>query len=139
MIHITEGSKPSHEPTKKELQGGTTKWNLKHLPKGADSDAFTTMVTPFVKIKAGTLEPWATLSSAQIQEIIDNVYGPEHFTVEEDDVWCGLVSIGDSYSILILLSRSFGRLPIAFKIGAMHLPPQPPMLFGHTSMILKTL
>lgn len=75
MIRITEGPKPSREPTKKELRGGSNKWQLKHLPEGADPDAFTSMVAPLAKIKAGTLDPWANLSVPQIQGIVDDVYG----------------------------------------------------------------
>jgi hypothetical protein len=93
MIRITEGPKPSREPTKKQLRGGANKWQLKHLPEGADPDAFTSMVTPLAKIKAGTLEPWASLSVVQIQEIVEDVYGPGRFTVEDEDMWCGLVRV----------------------------------------------
>lgn len=93
MIRITESTKPSREPTKKELRGGANKWQLKHLPEGADSDAFTLLVTPLAKIKAGTLDPWASLTTMHIQDIVDDVYGPGRFKVEDDDVWCGLVRL----------------------------------------------
>jgi hypothetical protein len=92
MIKITEPTKPSRELTKKELRNGANKWKLSHLPSDADQDAFTKYVTPLAKIKAGTLDPWEGLSTAQIQEIVDDVYGPGRFPVEDNDVWCGLVS-----------------------------------------------
>jgi hypothetical protein len=92
MIKITEASKPRREPTKKELRNGANKWKLSHLPADADRDAFTKYVTPLAKIKAGTLDPWEGLSTAQVQEIVDHTYGPRRFSVDDNDVWCGLVS-----------------------------------------------
>ena len=92
MIKITELSKPHHEPTKKELCNGANKWKLSHLPADTDCDAFTKYITPLAKIKAGTLDPWEGLSTAQVQEIVDNIYGPGHFSVDNNDVWCGVVS-----------------------------------------------
>jgi hypothetical protein len=92
MINIKEVSKPRREQTKKELRNGANKWKLSHLPADADRDAFTKYVTPLAKIKAGMLDPWEGLSTAQVQRIVDDIYGPGHFSVDDDDVWCGLVS-----------------------------------------------
>lgn len=42
---------------------------------------------------AGTLSPWSGLTVAQIQVIIDKVYGADKYTVVPGDVWCGLVCV----------------------------------------------
>ncbi|KAG6874333.1 hypothetical protein C0992_007887, partial [Termitomyces sp. T32_za158] len=80
-----------HVVTLTELRGGKKKWNLNHLPSGTSSQ-FTSMVIPLVKEKAGTLAPWATLSTPELQSIIDAVYKRGTYVVKSGDVWHGLVS-----------------------------------------------
>lgn len=80
------------QPTKKEARNGDLKWRLAHLPPGTDT-AFTNHVVPLAKAKAGEqVIAWSELGVPQIQEIIDEVYGPGCHTVVANDVWCGLVS-----------------------------------------------
>jgi hypothetical protein len=120
MIKITEVSKPRREPTKKELRNGATKWKLSHLPADADRDAFTKFITPLAKIKAGTLDPWEGLSTAQVQEIVDETYGPGAWAF-----LCGRQRCGVVWSVLYLLFQpalhllTEHRLHIAFKAGEM--------------------
>ncbi|KAG6917984.1 hypothetical protein DXG01_016994 [Tephrocybe rancida] len=77
--------------TQTELRGGTKKWMLNHLPPEM-SVAFMDQVIPLAKEKVGTLVPWANLMSAEIQVIIDTIYGPGKYIVEGGDVWHGLIS-----------------------------------------------
>ena len=81
----------SQAVTKKQARGGDARWKLGHLPPGTDKK-FTDSVVPLVKLKAGTLAPWAGLNHEQVQNIVDVVFGEGEFVVEDGDVWCGLVS-----------------------------------------------
>ena len=81
----------SQPVTKKQAWGGDTQWKLRHLPPGTDKK-FTDSVVPLVKLKAGTLAPWAGLNHEQVQKIVDAVFGQGKFVVADGDVWCGLVS-----------------------------------------------
>lgn len=85
------------QSTKKAQRGGATKWTLNHLPPGT-GPAFTEVLIPLAKIKAGTLDAWEGLSPQHIQHLIDVTYPGEGHIVEDDDVWSGLVSIGFSPS-----------------------------------------
>ncbi|KAG6914488.1 hypothetical protein DXG01_016962 [Tephrocybe rancida] len=80
-----------HVVTMTELRGGSRKWNLTHLPLDT-STKFMNEVVPLAKEKVGTLAPWANLSSAELQKIIDMVYGVGAYTVQGGDVWNGLIS-----------------------------------------------
>ncbi|KAG6821943.1 hypothetical protein H0H92_015976, partial [Tricholoma furcatifolium] len=84
-------SKSLHPVSKKEARGGKAKWGLEHLPAGT-SKKFTDEVAPLAMQKAGTLAPWAHLSTEQIQAIVDRVYGPDEYEVEFGDVWTDLIS-----------------------------------------------
>jgi hypothetical protein len=85
-------SKPVVQPTKKEARNGDLKWHLAHLPSGTDS-MFTNYVVPLSKVKAGEqVHAWSELGVQQIQEVINEVFGQGFYTVESNDVWCGLVS-----------------------------------------------
>ncbi|KAG6912922.1 hypothetical protein DXG01_011118, partial [Tephrocybe rancida] len=77
--------------TKTEIRGGSRKWTLSHLPPDT-SDKFTSEVVPLAKEKVGTLAPWASLTSAEIQAIVDTVYGPGAHIITGGDVWHGLIS-----------------------------------------------
>ncbi|KAJ7930654.1 hypothetical protein B0H13DRAFT_1858467 [Mycena leptocephala] len=78
--------------TGKAARGGDSKWTLKHLPDNT-ADKFTYDVVPLAReqVGAGTLSPWSGLTVAQIQVIIDKVYGADKYTVVPGDVWCGLI------------------------------------------------
>ncbi|KAM6496627.1 hypothetical protein JOM56_007100 [Amanita muscaria] len=77
--------------TLKESRGGADKWTEHHLPSDAKAD-FKDMVVPLAKKRAGNLEPWATLSTKDVQEIVDEVYGAGKFHVHDDDVFVGLTN-----------------------------------------------
>ncbi|KAM6489963.1 hypothetical protein JOM56_014542 [Amanita muscaria] len=76
--------------TLKESRGGADKWTEHHLPSDAKAD-FKDVVVPLAKKRAGNLEPWATLSTKDVQEIVDEVYGAGKFHVHDDDVFVGLL------------------------------------------------
>ena len=78
------------QSTKKAQRGGALKWTLNHLPYGTSS-AFTELLVPLAKIKAGTLDAWEGLSPQHIQHLVDVTYPGEGHIVEDDDVWSGLV------------------------------------------------
>ncbi|KAJ7877131.1 hypothetical protein B0H13DRAFT_2347293 [Mycena leptocephala] len=80
--------------TGKAAHGGDSKWTLKHLPDNT-ADKFTYNVVPLAREQAGagTLSPWSGLTVAQIQVIIDKVYGADKYTVVPGDMWCGLKGI----------------------------------------------
>lgn len=91
MIKIENNHQHSALPmTQKDARGGDKKWQLKHLPAGT-ADIFTKDVVPHAREKAGTLNPWNTLSVRQIQDLVDEVYGNGQYVVTEDNVWFGLV------------------------------------------------
>ncbi|KAF5374165.1 hypothetical protein D9615_008849 [Tricholomella constricta] len=79
--------------TKKAQRGGAEKWTLKHLPSGTEA-AFSALVVSLARKKVGSREgdPWETLATEDIQYIVDTVFGVGEHEVEDDDVWCGLVS-----------------------------------------------
>ncbi|KAG6852257.1 hypothetical protein C0991_001508, partial [Blastosporella zonata] len=78
--------------TQRELRGGTKKWTLSHLPNGT-SDDFTNLLLPRVRRINGSLAPWSTLSTQQLQDIVDDVFGEGAQHVSDDaNVWKGLTS-----------------------------------------------
>ncbi|KAJ7778851.1 hypothetical protein DFH07DRAFT_796241 [Mycena maculata] len=102
---INIASVPPRRLTKKEQRGNAKKWTLQHLPPGTSSQ-FTNGVAPLVRELAGTLHPWAGLTVAQMQHIVDRVYKQGSFapadakhdpnavvhTVDEDGPWWGLIN-----------------------------------------------
>lgn len=75
------------------------RWTTRHLPPDTITQ-FTGTVTRLAKIKAGTIAPWSKLTYSQVQEIVDLVFGKGVHTVEDGDVWCGLVSLHTSLQCL---------------------------------------
>ncbi|PPQ76985.1 hypothetical protein CVT24_009480 [Panaeolus cyanescens] len=79
--------------SKKQQRGGDKKWSLKHLPGVGTSEKFTSVLVPLAKVKvAASAHPWMPLSVEEVQELVNTVFPDEEFTVEDDDVWCGLIS-----------------------------------------------
>ncbi|KAK0439938.1 uncharacterized protein EV420DRAFT_1582957 [Desarmillaria tabescens] len=73
----------------KQARGGDKRWKASHLPEGAQikfADVFTRRLREFT----GTLEPWANPTIAEIQGLVDEVYGTKKFEVKQNDVWMGL-------------------------------------------------
>ncbi|KAG6825115.1 hypothetical protein H0H92_004666 [Tricholoma furcatifolium] len=89
MVKIT--SKPFVPKTQKELRGGKKKWNLDHLPDERAREGFRNTMVYLVKEKAGTLAPWAGLSTKEVQEIVNIVFGEGEYSVTSSDAWTGLV------------------------------------------------
>ncbi|KAJ7934802.1 hypothetical protein B0H13DRAFT_2305260 [Mycena leptocephala] len=81
---------PPKAPTRREVRGGTAKWDLKHLPPGT-SEQFTDEVVPLARELVGRLRPWAKLSVPQVQGIVDRVFGKDEHIVTADGPWMGLV------------------------------------------------
>ncbi|KAF8810994.1 hypothetical protein BYT27DRAFT_7208870 [Phlegmacium glaucopus] len=80
--------------TQREARGGSgKKWRLEHLPKDT-SEAFTNQLVPLAKSLAGSLSPWEGFSREQVQELVDKIYGPAQFTVQNApiDPWAPLMS-----------------------------------------------
>ncbi|KAJ6598059.1 hypothetical protein B0H10DRAFT_1959477 [Mycena sp. CBHHK59/15] len=80
------------ELTGKAARGGDAKWTLKHLPPDT-AEKFTNDVVPLAREQAGVgaLSPWGGLTVAQIQVIVDKVYGTGVHIVGPKDVWVGLI------------------------------------------------
>ncbi|KAG6807498.1 hypothetical protein H0H92_007275, partial [Tricholoma furcatifolium] len=78
MVKIT--SKPFVPKTQKELRGGKKKWNLDHLPDERAREGFRNTMVYLVKEKAGTLAPWAGLSTKDVQEIVNTVFGEGEYS-----------------------------------------------------------
>ncbi|KAJ6613533.1 hypothetical protein B0H10DRAFT_2191936 [Mycena sp. CBHHK59/15] len=83
---------PPRAPTRKQLRGGSVKWTLKHLPTGTSSQ-FTDEVVPLACELVGSeqIKPWAKLTVAQIQGIVDRVFGEGVHEVTPDGAWVGLL------------------------------------------------
>ncbi|KAJ6595932.1 hypothetical protein B0H10DRAFT_2197280 [Mycena sp. CBHHK59/15] len=83
------------ELTGKAVRGGDAKWALKHLPPDA-AEKFTNEVVPLARGQAGVgaVSPWGGLTVAQIQAIVDKVYGAGVHIVKPKDVWVGLAEKG---------------------------------------------
>lgn len=85
---------PNHQltsvKTQKAARGGDMKWKVSHLPKGT-ADLFGSELVPHAREKAGTLDPWAVLSVADTQILVNCVYGEGSYIVLEDNVWYCLV------------------------------------------------
>lgn len=77
--------------TLKEARGGDDNWALKHLPEQARIP-YTNIVVPLARKKAGSLDPWESLTVEHIQDIVDHVFGKQ-YKVTRDGVWYGLVSL----------------------------------------------
>ncbi|KAJ6626371.1 hypothetical protein B0H10DRAFT_2304101 [Mycena sp. CBHHK59/15] len=81
------------ELTGKAARGGDAKWQLKHLPADT-AEKFTNEVVPLACELAGvnsTGSQWDGLTVAQIQTIVDKVYGANKYVVRQKDVWTGLI------------------------------------------------
>ncbi|KAG6907094.1 hypothetical protein DXG01_010543 [Tephrocybe rancida] len=90
MIKVSASS--HHAPTtKKAARGGSHKWTHSHLPHGT-VDLFKDSVVRLARIKAGMKEPWSGLTTIQVQEIVDEVFGDGKYQVTDTDVWCGLIA-----------------------------------------------
>lgn len=75
--------------TKTQAHGGDKRWKASHLPEGAQikfADVFTRRLREFT----GTLKPWANPTVAEVQGLVDEVYGTGTFEVKQNDVWMGL-------------------------------------------------
>ncbi|KAF8875842.1 hypothetical protein BD779DRAFT_1475902 [Infundibulicybe gibba] len=81
----------SRPPTQKQARAGAKKWTLAHLPENT-SDLFADQLTPLAREMAGRLEPWAALSVANVQSLVDCVFGGGEYTVTKGNAWCGLVT-----------------------------------------------
>ncbi|KAF8815367.1 hypothetical protein BYT27DRAFT_7249255 [Phlegmacium glaucopus] len=80
--------------TQREAWGGSgKKWRLEHRPKNT-SDAFTNQLVPLAKSLAGSLSLWEGFSRKQVQELVDKVYGPAQYTIQNPpiDPWAPLIS-----------------------------------------------
>ena len=55
---------------------------------------FTNQLVPLAKSLAESLSPWEGLSKEQVQELVDSIYGPAQYTVQDPptDPWAPLVS-----------------------------------------------
>ncbi|KJA20449.1 hypothetical protein HYPSUDRAFT_203766 [Hypholoma sublateritium FD-334 SS-4] len=91
MIQIIPGHQLKRPSTKKDARGGAARWTTRHLPPDTITQ-FTGVVTRLAKIKAGTITPWSNLTYSQVQGIVDLVFGQGVHTVEDGDVWCGLIA-----------------------------------------------
>ncbi|KAG6908414.1 hypothetical protein DXG01_004707 [Tephrocybe rancida] len=90
MIKVLASS--HHAPTtKKAACGGSHKWTHSHLRHGTVA-LFKDSVVRLARIKAGTKEPWSGLTTTQVQEIVDEVFGAGKYHVTDTDVWCGLIA-----------------------------------------------
>ncbi|KAG6822793.1 hypothetical protein H0H92_012585, partial [Tricholoma furcatifolium] len=85
------GHKTFTPRTQKELRGGRAKWLLTDLPDNA-GNTFSNELMPLIRRKAGTLAPWTNLSTNELQELVDEVFGTGTYTVEAGDAWSGLAS-----------------------------------------------
>lgn len=54
---------------------------------------FTSQLVPLAKSFAGSVSPWEGLSKDQVQELVDKVYGPAQYVVQDAplDPWTPLV------------------------------------------------
>ena len=78
--------------TQKKQCGGARHWALHHLDnKDETAHRFTMEVIPKARELAGTLPPWKNPSSAQIQDIVNEVFGEGAYEVTSDGPWMGLV------------------------------------------------
>ncbi|KAG6821761.1 hypothetical protein H0H92_000997, partial [Tricholoma furcatifolium] len=64
---------------------------------------------PLIRRKAGTLAPWTNLSTNELQELVDEVFGTGTYTVEAGDAWSGLASyrLNDWRNDFIKAARTF--------------------------------
>ncbi|KIL69005.1 hypothetical protein M378DRAFT_176566 [Amanita muscaria Koide BX008] len=73
-----------------EARQGARNWSLKHLPADAKED-FEVHVASCMRMKAGSLSPWKSLSVSDIQMIIDDVYGEGKHKVTATGAFYGLM------------------------------------------------
>ncbi|PPQ80674.1 hypothetical protein CVT24_011009 [Panaeolus cyanescens] len=93
MVKVTHRNLTPVVLSKKQQHGGDKKWSLKHLPGVGTGDKFKSVLVPLAKVKvAASANPWMSLSVEEVQELVNAVFPDEEFTVEDDDVWCGLIS-----------------------------------------------
>lgn len=100
--------KPSVPRTQREARGGTgKKWKLEHLPTDT-SEAFTSQLVPLAKSLAGSLSPWEGLSREQVQKLVDKIYGPGEYSVQDGpmDPWTPLVSHTFIPIYILLIQRT---------------------------------
>ncbi|KAJ3492461.1 hypothetical protein NLJ89_g11232 [Agrocybe chaxingu] len=76
--------------TQKAARGGGNKWTLQHLPPGTSRD-FQSVLLPIVRKYTGTMNPWDTPSNAELQTLVDEVYGTSKYTVLSESVWERLI------------------------------------------------
>ncbi|KAJ7312722.1 hypothetical protein DFH08DRAFT_1087533 [Mycena albidolilacea] len=92
-----EGPGPGEDGTIKATTPALVKRTTKNKYKDSDlpSEAFPQFkgdVVPLARELAGTLEPWLFLNVAQVQAIVDRVFGPGKYLVEKNGPWFGLVT-----------------------------------------------
>src|ERR1700759_1648502 len=74
----------------KDVRGGDDKWQEKHLP--ADAKArFKEDVVPRVRQLLGSLDPWAALTPAHVQTVLDLVFGEGKYQAAKNEVFFNLV------------------------------------------------
>ncbi|KAJ7324025.1 hypothetical protein DFH08DRAFT_941426 [Mycena albidolilacea] len=66
-------------------------WSQKSATSSSGSDGKGDVV-PLARKLAGTLEPWLFLTVAQVQGIVDRVFGPGRYMVEKNGPWFELVT-----------------------------------------------
>ena len=47
------------------------------------SNVFTNQLVPLTKSLAGSLSPWEGLSKEQVQKLVDKIFGPAQYTVQD--------------------------------------------------------
>ncbi|KAF8217306.1 hypothetical protein K438DRAFT_1748385 [Mycena galopus ATCC 62051] len=82
---------PVKHTTKKQLRGNQDKSKDSDIPSEALLK-FKTDVIPLSRELAGTLEPWLSLTVAQVQAIVDRVFGSDKYLVEKNGPWFELVT-----------------------------------------------
>jgi hypothetical protein len=90
MVKIEPNHQLTSVKTQKVAHGGDMKWKVSHLPEGT-ADLFGSELVPHAHEKAGTLDPWAVLSVADMQILVNHVYREGNYIVSEDNVWYHLV------------------------------------------------
>jgi hypothetical protein len=84
-----------HPMTQKAAWRGNAKWKLCHLPLQTD-ESFKNLLVPLAHQKVGTLGPWEVLSVAEVQNLVDHVYGVNKCNIVGDNVWFGLVHLSET-------------------------------------------
>ncbi|TFK69003.1 hypothetical protein BDN72DRAFT_959847 [Pluteus cervinus] len=83
---------PPQPKSQRAARGGAKKWKLTNLPDNVNQDNFTKILTPLARAKLGTISPWASLTTKDVQKLVDKVFGKDpRFVVDAEGVWFGLV------------------------------------------------